>query len=106
MDELETRVCVPGEKVFRAGDDGGVMYFIYKGEVEILGPDKSLIATLGEGAFFGERALVEGRKRTGTSRATQFCELYVLKKEAFDRVCRNYPEFLAHVHGVMAERAS
>lgn len=104
MHHLEAHVYIPGEKIFRIGDEGEAMYFIYKGAIEISAPDKTIKALLHEGDFFGEMALLEDRKRTATARATQFCELYVLKKEDFNRAMTNYPEFLEHIHNVVMTR--
>lgn len=106
MHALEPRVFVPDEKIFRIGDEGEAMYFIYKGKVEILGPHNSLIATLGEGAFFGEMALLEDRRRTATAKAIQYCDVYILRRDAFAHVCQKYPEFLEHVNEVKQQRAS
>ncbi|UOF00484.1 cyclic nucleotide-gated ion channel [Bdellovibrio reynosensis] len=105
MNELETRVYVPGERVFKAGDVGDAMYFIHKGQVDILTKDDKLIATLGEGFFFGEMALIFEGPRTAGVVAKQFCDLYVLKKESFAHVCDKYPEFLDHIHKVVQQRA-
>ena len=104
MTELEPRVYVPGEKIFRAGDPGDAMYFIYKGQVQILDDHDVVKVTLSEGAFFGEMALLAARKRTATARSVEFCDLYHLDKEAFDRVCLRHPQFLEHVHAVMKSR--
>ncbi len=106
MNELEIRVCVPGEKVFRIGDDGDAMYFIYKGAVDILANDGHLIAHIKEGSFFGEMALLRGGQRIAAAQATQFCDLHVLKKEAFEKVCQKYPEFLQHIRSVVQERVA
>lgn len=106
MSELEVRVCIPGEKVFRVGDEGQAMYFIYKGAVDILTDEGHLIAHIKEGSFFGEMALLRGGKRNAAAQATQFCDLHELKKEAFERVCAKYPEFLQHVHSVVQERVA
>lgn len=106
MNELEVRVCVPGEKVFRVGDDGDAMYFIYKGAVDILANDGHLIAHIKEGSFFGEMALLRGGQRIAAAQTTQFCDLHVLKKASFEKVCQKYPEFLQHVRSVVQERAA
>lgn len=104
MNELQLIVCVPGEKIFRAGDSGDAMYFIYKGEVEIVSKDDVVIATVGEGSFFGEMALLLDGKRNASARATQFCDLYVLRKESFDHVCIKYPQFFEHINEVVQKR--
>lgn len=106
MNELQLTVCVPGERIFRVGDFGDAMYFIYKGEVEIVTADDVVIATVGEGAFFGEMALLRNGTRNASARATQFCDLYVLKKESFEKVSSKYPEFLKHINEVVQQRAA
>lgn len=104
MHQLEVRICVPGERVFRSGDPGDSMYFIHKGSVEICEENGISIATLTEGAFFGEMALLSNTPRTKTARAMTFTELYVLEKTSFVRACEVYPDFAAHIHSVVAQR--
>lgn len=104
MNELEPRVFVPGEKVFKVDDHGDSLYFIQSGAVEIVTRDGNVVATLGDGSFFGEMALVSEKPRTATVRATTFCDAYLLHKEAFDRVSTAYPEFRKHLVEVMENR--
>ncbi|MGZ3769591.1 MAG: cyclic nucleotide-binding domain-containing protein [Bdellovibrio sp.] len=106
MNELQLTVCVPGEKIFRVGDQGDAMYFVYKGEVEIVSKEEVVIAKVGEGSFFGEMSLLLDGKRNASARASQFCDLYVLKKESFEEVCSKYPEFLEHINEVVQKRAA
>ena len=48
---VDTRITVPGEVVVRAGTSGDEMYFVARGQVDILDGDRSArIATLGVGA--------------------------------------------------------
>lgn len=104
VNELELKICVPGERIFRHGDPGDAMYFIYKGEVEIVSKENTVIAKVFDGAFFGEMALLFDAKRNAMARATQFCDLYVLKKESFNHVSKKYPEFLEHINEVVQQR--
>ncbi|MGZ3772260.1 MAG: cyclic nucleotide-binding domain-containing protein [Pseudobdellovibrionaceae bacterium] len=106
VNELELTVCVPGERIFRQGDPGDAMYFIYKGEIEILTKENVVIAKISEGSFFGEMALLFDAKRNATARATQFCDLYILKKESFNAVSKKYPEFLRHINEVVQKRVA
>ncbi|MBU6374492.1 MAG: cyclic nucleotide-binding domain-containing protein, partial [Bdellovibrionales bacterium] len=94
MRELEPRV----------GDRGDALYFIQSGQVEILGADRQKIATLSEGDFFGEMALVSDRSRRAAARSVSFCDLYVLHREAFEQVISAYPEFREHIHQVPKTR--
>lgn len=107
MNELKPRVFVPGERIFRIDEAGDALYFIHSGDVEVLSRDNGTIARLGEGAFFGEMALISDSPRTATVRATTFCDLYCLPRDSFQRVTAAYPEFRRHVEEVMhARRAS
>lgn len=106
MNELEPRIFVPGERIFRAGDPGDALYFIQSGHIEILGTENKHIASLQDGAFFGEMALVSDRPRSATAKANSFCDLYSLSKESFDRVTTAYPEFKHHIEKVVQQRQS
>jgi CRP-like cAMP-binding protein len=78
-----------GEEVVRQGEEGGSMYVIRKGELEVLvdRPDGRTrrVAVLGAGEHFGEIALVERMPRTATVRALVDSEMSALSKEDFDR---------------------
>lgn len=106
MQELEPMIVAPGERVFRLGEPGDAMYFIHAGNVDILNERKEVIATLGEGSFFGEMALLSDGKRVATVVAKSYCDLYRLPKEAFTRVTEMHPHFKAHMESVVAARRS
>ena len=65
---VDTRITVPGEVVVRAGTSGDEMYFVARGQVDILDGDRSArIATLGVGARVAARNSTAGfgrRRRT------------------------------------------
>lgn len=105
--ELRPVVYTPGDYVFRRGELGERMYFVSKGRVEILTADDIEIkATLGEGDFFGEMALLFHQPRTASARAAEYCDLYYLDRSTFDRVLRRYPEFKKKVVAFAEERSS
>ncbi len=104
MTELRPRVFVPHEKIFGIDDMGDALYFIQSGEVEILSREEKLIATLRDGAFFGEMALISDKPRTATAISKCFCDIYVLRREAFEKVMTAHPNFREHIEGVMHQR--
>lgn len=104
MHELKPRIYVPGERVFRAGDPGDALYFIHHGSVEILTRDQQVLATLSDGSFFGEMALISASPRNATVKATSFCDLYFLSRESFDKVTTAYPQFRIHLEDTMKAR--
>ena len=102
--QLEPKIYVPGEKIFEYGEPGDSMYFLHNGEIQIVAQDQTLIATLHEGHFFGEMALMTEGKRNATAIAVTFCDVYYLSREAFNRVLKKHPEFKEHVEHVARER--
>jgi voltage-gated potassium channel len=98
---LAPQVCLPGETILRRGQIGQRIYFINKGAVEVLSPDDTtVIATLSDGAFFGEMALLSSQPRANTVLAVDYCTLYTLERDRFDQVLRDFPDFAAQVRRV------
>ena len=102
---MQPVVYTPGDIVVRAGEPGADMFFIARGHCEVIGTDgRTVVATLREGDFFGEIALLEHRPRSASIRAATYCDLYRLDKESFDRAIEKFPEFAAHIGAKSAGR--
>jgi voltage-gated potassium channel len=98
-------IFTPGDYVYKAGESGRDMYFITQGTVEVMSKDGSAVyATLTDGDFFGEIALVLSQPRTACVRAVSYCDLYRLDKEMFGRVLANYPNIAAQIEAKARER--
>ncbi len=96
--ELRPVLFRPGDAIFRAGEIGRHIYFISKGTVEVVAADgQTVVATLTDGAFFGEIALLLQRPRSATVRAIDFCDLYSLDKATFENIVSCFPDFAAHI---------
>ena len=69
-----------GDVLFEQGSPGSELYLLLDGvlSVEV---DGETVAELGPGAILGERAILEGRGRTSTLRATTPCRLAVVPRE-------------------------
>ena len=91
---LKPIVNQPGDLVIRKGEIGRELYLISRGEVEVLNDSGNVVATLGEGDFFGEISLLTSAPRNATVRAKSFCDFFVLDKSDFTRVLRDRPQFL------------
>lgn len=103
---FKPRVVVPGEILFRAGDPADALYVIQRGIVDVIAASGVVIATLGEGDFFGEMALLDHAPRNATVRATDYCDLFVLEREAFDLVLERHPDFARYIQATAAARKS
>jgi voltage-gated potassium channel len=103
--ELRPVVFTPGDYIFKAGEIGRHMYFISRGTVEVISADgKALFATLRDGDFFGEIALLFSQPRSASIRAVDYCDLYALGKETFERILTHYPDFAMHMQEVARGR--
>lgn len=101
---LRPEAASAGEVIIRQGEPGSEMYLISRGEVEVLGPDGQVRATLHEGDCFGEVALLLSEPRTATVRAKTACDLFVLDKSDFCRILRDHPKFAQAVTEVARDR--
>ncbi|MBI4566926.1 MAG: ion transporter [Planctomycetes bacterium] len=98
-------VFSPGEFVFRKGEVGHTMFFISRGGVDVVSEDgQTVFATLREGNFFGEIALLLSMPRTASIRAVGYADLYELNKETFDRVLARFPDFEKQIRELARRR--
>lgn len=85
----------PGSVIFNDGDAGDEMFIIQEGEVEIfqiLGKKEVPLASLEQGDFFGEMAILESQPRTASARAKTQCSLLPVKGPTFDEMLKRNPE--------------
>ncbi len=101
---LKPNVCAPGELIITKGDVGQEMYFLVKGEVDVLDGAGKVIGTLGPGSFFGETALLLSAPRSASIRAKEYCDLFVLDKADFHGVLRDSPNFAKSILEICRER--
>jgi glucose-6-phosphate 1-dehydrogenase len=88
---LRPVVYAAGDDIVRLGEMGSELYFVARGEVDVLDPDGSVRRTLGPGSFFGEKGLIMSSPRTATVRARTQCDLHVLDQADFLRLLREEP---------------
>lgn len=97
----------PGEDVFHEGDVGDRIYFVVKGEAEVLrqrdGGDE-FVALLGPGDWFGEMALMNEARRSATVRCRQALDVLALPKKDFAVLAANLPELRKSFHHIMEGR--
>jgi CRP-like cAMP-binding protein len=71
-----------GFTIFRKGDHGNCMYFIYSGEVSIHDGQHQL-AVLSENEIFGELSLLDAEARSASASAITDCVLLKIEQEDF-----------------------
>jgi len=92
---FEPRRADSGERVVVEGEPAGGLFLIVLGSVEItkrVGEHRSvLLATLGEGAYFGEMSLLRGGVASATVTAVGPTELAMMKPQDFYAVIARHP---------------
>ena len=92
---LRSRSYPAGAHVVRKGEPGDAMYFIVRGQAEVRlgGP----IATLREGEFFGEMALLDRKPRSADVVTLTRCTLLVLEVAEFYQLIGQHPSLIAAI---------
>ncbi len=103
----KSHVFAPEETVIRAGDPGSSMFVVHNGRVSVQVTENGrlrTVATLSEGAFFGEMALFTGEPRTANIVALEETEVLEIGHEAMKRVFDNNPDLVESLSHIIAER--
>ncbi len=104
--EMESVAVSRGEVVVTEGDEPDAMYFVEAGRLAAYsdaGGERRDFSYLRTGDIFGERALLEGTRRTASVRAVSDARLLVLSEDAFRRLLDEHSEFRAAVAALVAQ---
>ncbi len=104
LGQLADEVAVDaGRTLATKGHIGHEFFVVMDGEVEVTDGARTL-DTLGPGGFFGEIALLDGRRRTATVRATAPTRLLVVAHREFHALMDEFPSVRAAVLEAVGER--
>ncbi len=81
--KLERRKLSGDESLVEQGDEGNELFLLLDG-VLLVDVDGETVAEVGPGAILGERALLEGGRRTATLRAATPARVAVVPADAVD----------------------
>ena len=93
-EKMQSRRFVEGDVLIRQGEIGEEFYLLRDGEVDVRIADaagEKVVATLGLGHYFGERALITGEKRNATIVARGPGVAYALDKATFEAALASTP---------------
>jgi small-conductance mechanosensitive channel/CRP-like cAMP-binding protein len=102
-----SHIFAVGENVIRAGDPGSSMFVVHNGRVSVQITENGrprTVATLSDGAFFGEMALFTGEPRTASVVALEETEVLEIGHAAMKRVFDNNPDLVESLSHIIAER--
>ncbi len=93
--------------LFREGDVGKEMYVIQSGRVNVtkkVRDVEKVLATLGQGEFFGEMAIISNKPRTATAVVAEDAKLLVIDPKTFEAMIRGNSEIAVRMIKKLSER--
>lgn len=104
---LDARQFEPGEMLVHEGDVGDEMYFLTKGQVEVLrGDPPQRLTVLREGSFFGELAILTDAPRAATIRTLTDAEVYALRRDGVLELAQAHADFNRYLQAAALEYAT
>ncbi len=108
VNKLSYHRHVPGQLIIREGDPGRSFFVIVEGKVRIykLQPDggELTLAHLGEGAFFGEMALLSGAPRTANVVAEEDTEILEVTDVVLRELAQHHPAVINSLKNFYRQR--
>jgi CRP-like cAMP-binding protein len=105
--KMHVRQFSSGEVIFTQGDQGAGAILVLQGQVRIMA-DKTQLAVLESGDFFGEIALAAPERRTADASATAVSKLVYFLKQDLEEWIENEPRlgarFLMNLSAALAVR--
>lgn len=92
-----------GERLFKEGDLGTVMYVLRSGKVAIDVGGKT-VEKVGPGGIIGEMALLDNAPRSASATSLTECDVVPIDQRRFLFLVQETPFFALEVMGVMAMR--
>ncbi len=93
----------PGEIVFAMDDVGDKVYFVTRGEAEVV-RDGQPVASLVHGEMFGETALICNQPRNAMVRARTALDVVAVSRGAFHELLGNLPGLTGTIEAIMNRR--
>jgi len=95
IERCEIREHEPRDVIMRQGSEGGSLFVVVSGRVRVFSekPGREL-ASLGEGAFFGELALLTNFPRSATVVASEPTQLLEISRELIGEIIHRSPDVL------------
>jgi CRP-like cAMP-binding protein len=95
--------AAPGDVLFREGDEGGDMFAVVEGEIDLVLAGV-VVETVGPGGILGELALIDPAPRSAEARVRTTARVVRIDKRQFTFLVHEHPTFALQVMTVMAER--
>ena len=105
VEKIKMEYFPANHTIFNQGDEGGVMYVIKRGEVQVI-RDDTILAVLKDNSFFGEMALVSDEPRNAKVNTVTDVEALTLSKDDFKRLLETNSSIASIVSYEVVKRAN
>jgi putative ABC transport system ATP-binding protein len=108
-EKMKRRRYTRDDVIIREGDSGEDFFLIGQGAVDVFkhaaGVGEGIVATLKEGDFFGERALIVDEPRNATcTAASEIVEVFALAKADFKQALETSASFKSQIQSIYFQR--
>ena len=104
FNESAARDVSVGDVIFRQGEEGDFLYYIAKGEFDVIVNDEHISSFSSEDVFMGEMSFLRGSHRTATVVATSPGRLIELSRREFVHAIRKKPHYAMFLCRLLAQR--
>lgn len=93
--QLDEKRYLAGQLVFSAGEEGGAMYIVQTGRVELYVQDKAdervILGYVEPGSMFGEFSLLDNEPRSATAKAVENTQLLIVDRNDLQLLVKSHP---------------
>ena len=101
--ETDLLVLSAGQTLFKAGEQGDLMYVLMSGTAEII-VNNRVVETAEAGAIVGEMAMIDEGTRSATVIAKSDCQWLPVNRMRFNFLVQQTPNFALNVMRMIAAR--
>lgn len=98
-EQLDQERVIAGKVIFNQGDEGGKMYVVQSGKVEIFlmddNKERVILSTIESGGIFGELSLLDNDPRSAGAKALEETNLFVVDRHDLEML------FKTHYHAAL-----
>ncbi|KAI9206670.1 uncharacterized protein BJ171DRAFT_16301 [Polychytrium aggregatum] len=103
--EMQTRIYNDKDYVIRKGEVGRAMFFVFRGQVNVISEDgETIVNVMKDGSFFGEIGLLFSVPRTASCRASGRSIILTLTKDRLQKCVKDYPKVAEAISHIAEER--
>ena len=99
----DARSVPAGTMLFREGETRDYMYAVLEGRIDLI-VNGEHVETVEAGGIFGEMALIDKNRRTGTAVARTDAKVVAIDEKRFLFLVQQTPNFALHLMRVLSDR--